>query len=111
MTTKDSDTVTTPVGSSNDSIISVGQPSSPNLSIQLLDQINDLKSASNKVTSDLCTLMTKTSIASITPDDIKNCGKLHKKLLGEQLLSLLPLCAAVCHSNNLDYVASPPNEI
>ena len=110
----DKETKTTDTASdSNDSFVSVGEPHQTNYSKRLFDQLNDLKSTTNKISSDLCSMMSKTAISSITSDDIKNCAKLQKKHLGKQILALLQKCTALCHDNNLNFVATPapPSEI
>ena len=67
---------------------------------QLVNNINDLKGVCTQISADLCKITGKVSVASISADDIKSCGRLHKSVLGEYVLSLISKCSSICHETN-----------
>jgi alkylated DNA repair dioxygenase AlkB len=90
--------------------VEVGAPDTFDLGKRLLDQLNELKSVTGDITGHLLSTFQKTSLSTISTEDIKNCGKLNKKQLGTYLLTLLGSCHPLCHEANIDLVISPPIE-
>ena len=94
----------------NDSFLSVGATVPFNYNKKLLDELTELKSVTERISSELCSLVSKTSISIVTPDDIKNCGKLQKKHLADHVLSLLQHCKSVSNESCMDMIRSPPTD-
>ncbi len=97
--------------STEDLILSPGVQQPANTGPQLFRQLNDLKAATDEVSSDLCTLLSHTAISTITADEIKKSSQIQKKHLADYLLSLLQQCRIVCQSTNMDHIASPSADV
>ena len=59
----------------------------------------------------LCTNLGKTGIKDITASDIKNCGKLNKELLSDNLLDLIELSDNLCSHDTFDLISDSQNNI
>ena len=84
-----------------DSLIDVGSVKNFNYNEHLHNQLLTLQEKSNSISAELCHQLGKTLISDVTSDDIKSSNKIHKKHLGENILSLISQCNIVCRNINV----------
>ena len=64
-----------------------------------------LKAKADDISNKLCTTLGKADINSVTSTEIKGSNVLQKKVIADDLLSLLNLCDVACKSENVNYVS------
>ena len=92
--------------------VEVGELPHFNYCKRLHDQLHNLEELSTLISSDLCTILSKTTLSSLTTEDFKST-KLQKKKLGEYILKLLKTCHEISTESNLQMMLhqTPPEAI
>ena len=76
---------------------------------ELQTHVSAIQTQCDLIEHDICTSFKKSKTVHVTPEDIKNCGKLLKEKIADYLLKMIKLSNQLCHSDYICTYVNQPN--